>query len=206
MLLQGNDPELESQEAETYTFGVDFEPEFAPGLAIMTALALADTLKPLCGASVKIKWPNDIHISGRKAAGILTELSAEKGKIDYVVIGVGINANHRTSDFPEELRPLATSIRTATRKKVNRVELLREFLRRIEREYARYRKRQLEPSQKRIRGYSSLIGHPIRLSVGRRTVEGIAVDIDKTGGLVIEREGRREVISSGEVTVIKEEG
>ncbi|UCD64734.1 MAG: biotin--[acetyl-CoA-carboxylase] ligase [Candidatus Zixiibacteriota bacterium] len=181
-----------------------FEPELAPGLAIMTSLALADTLNSFCPGSVRIKWPNDIQIGGRKVAGILTELSAEKSGIDYVVIGTGINVNHRPGDFPEDLRAIATSVRAAVRKKVRRIELLQDFLRRFEKEYLRYTKRQLAPSRRRLLAYSSLIGSTVKLSIGRKTVEGLAVDINKAGELVIERDGRRQAVSSGEVTVIKD--
>jgi BirA family biotin operon repressor/biotin-[acetyl-CoA-carboxylase] ligase len=105
-----------------------FASEQAPGLSIMTALALADTIETYCPDQTKIKWPNDVLISGRKVAGILTELSAEGRRIEHVVIGVGINVNHRAEDFPEELRSIATSVRRVTRRKQSRVELFQKFL------------------------------------------------------------------------------
>ena len=152
---------------------------------------------------MRIKWPNDILIGNKKVAGILTELSADRGKIDYVIIGVGINVNHKADDFPSELRPIATSIRTANRRKASRVGLLSQFLRNIEKEYGRYKKNQLASSRKRIRDYSSLIGRNVMLRFGNKTVEGKAVDIDATGALIIEKDGERRPVTSGEVTVVK---
>ncbi len=180
-----------------------FKPEKAPGLAIMTALALADAVSSCCPGDVRIKWPNDILIGNRKVAGILTELSAERNKIDYVVIGIGINVNHKADDFPPELRPIATSIRTANRRKASRVGLLRQFLQNVEKEYRRYKKDQLASSRRRIRSYSSLLGRNVQLRFGNRTVEGTAVDIDATGALIIEKDGARRPVTSGEVTVVK---
>ena len=183
-----------------------FKPELAPGLAVMTALALAETISEVSKGETKIKWPNDILIGGRKAAGILTELSAEKNRVDYVVIGVGVNVNHKADDFPPELSSIATSLRVANRRKVGRVDLLKRFLVNFEKEYRRYQKGQLSASRKKIRSYSSLLGSHVRLRFGNRIVEGTAVDIDRTGALIIEMDGKRRTITSGEVTVVKDRG
>jgi BirA family biotin operon repressor/biotin-[acetyl-CoA-carboxylase] ligase len=182
----------------------NFTPDKAPGLSLMTALALADTLSRLCPGEVCIKWPNDLLLSGRKVAGILTELSAERGKINHVVIGVGINVNQNAEDFPPELRDIATSIRRVTKKMTNRAELLREFLYRFEQEYTKYLKSGLRPSRKRLRSYSALLGHHVRLLSASQELEGKAVDIDPDGALVLEHNGSRVRISAGEVSVVKE--
>jgi BirA family biotin operon repressor/biotin-[acetyl-CoA-carboxylase] ligase len=183
-----------------------FKPEMAPGLAVMTALALADTISAVSKGDIKIKWPNDILIGGRKVAGILTELSAEKKRVEYVVIGVGVNVNHKADDFPSELRSIATSLRIANRRKVGRVNLLKRLLENFEKEYRRYHKGQLAASRRKIRRYSSLLGSYVRLRFGNKTVEGIAVDIDHTGALIIEKDSHRRTITSGEVTVVKDRG
>ena len=180
-----------------------FKPDRAPGLSIMTAVALADTVRKFCDGEVRIKWPNDILIYGRKTAGILTELSAEKDKINHVVVGAGINVNQRTKDFPEELRDSATSLRRVNRKKVSRVELLQTFLYNFEREYRDYPKHGLKKSHGKIKRYSSLIGRQIKLHGVRDFIEGTAVDIDFSGRLILEREGERIPITAGEVTVVK---
>ena len=180
-----------------------FTPDKAPGLSLMTALALADTLARLCPREVTIKWPNDLLISGRKVAGILTELSAERGKINHVVVGVGINVNQRAEDFPLDLRDSATSIRRVTKRAINRAELLREFLYRFEQEYTKYLKSGLKPSRKRLRSYSALLGHQVRLLSASQELEGKAVDIDSDGALVLEYNGARVRISAGEVSVVK---
>lgn len=181
-----------------------FAPGKAPGLAIMTSVALADAVSKFCQAQVNIKWPNDILINGKKAAGILTELSAEKDKIDYVIVGVGVNVNHRADDFPAELRASATSLRLANRRKVKRVALFHQFLRNLESEYRRYCKSQLSASHAKIRRYSSLIGHPVRLSIGRKIEGGVVIDIDAAGALILEQDGQRRAVTSGEVTLVKE--
>lgn len=182
----------------------EFASEQAPGLSIMTALALADTIETYCQDQTKIKWPNDVLISGRKVAGVLTELAAEGRRIEHVVIGVGINVNHRAEDFPKELRSTATSVRRVTRRKQSRVELFQRFLVRFEREYNGYKKRGLRTSRTRLRWYSSLIGRQVKLALGRKIIEGTALDIAADGSLILETEQGRVTLSSGEVTVVKD--
>ena len=180
-----------------------FKPENAPGLSVMTALALRDAIHTVCPGEVRIKWPNDILIGEKKTAGILTELYAEQDRISYVVIGVGINVNMKAEDFPVELRTAATSIRRANKRRVDRILLLQTFLKLLEREYNRYRKDQLAGSLKRIRRHSSLLGTTVRLNIGRQTITGIAVDIDKSGALVVNVDGKKVPVAGGEVSVVK---
>ena len=180
-----------------------FAPEQAPGMSIMTAVALAETIDHYCPDAVRIKWPNDVLIRGKKTAGILTELSAERGKISHVVIGVGINVNLTADEFPDELRVIATSIRRASRKKVDRVPLLQMFLQRLEKRYEQYHRDGLKPMHKLVREYSSLIGHEVTLSSGRKQTTGVALDIDQNGSLILETADGTIAVTSGEVTVAK---
>jgi len=182
-----------------------FKPEKAPGLSVMTAVALADAVKKFCDGDVRIKWPNDILINGKKTAGILTELTADKDRIDYVIIGVGINVNHGAGNFPDELKNIATSLRRVNRRKIDRVEFLKTFFVNFENEYKSYGRHQLKKAHSRIRKYSSLIGHEIKIQLGRRLIEGKVVDIDSTGQLILETDGKKIPIIAGEVTLVKEQ-
>ncbi len=177
-------------------------PEKAPGLSLVAALALAESIKPLVGERVRIKWPNDVLISGRKTAGILTELTGHQGRIDHVVVGVGINVNQRSSDFPDDLHDRATSLRRATRKKQSRVELLCRFLERFEKEYYRFIRHGLGPIHKSLIRYSTLIGRRVRLTEGRTTTEAEAIDIDIEGRLVIRVGNDQRAVCAGEVTLV----
>lgn len=181
----------------------DFPPDRAPGVSVMSALALADTIEKYVPGRVRIKWPNDVLIDGRKTAGILTELSAERGRISSLVVGVGINVNHSATDFPDELTNTATSISIATGHTIRRVELLQTFLRLFEIEYGEYCQDQLAQSIDRLRSYSSLIGKEVELVSGENRIVGTAVDINADGSLALECKGKRLQITSGEVTVAR---
>lgn len=193
----------------------NFSPDKAPGISLMTALALADVISVHLPDMVKIKWPNDLLLNGRKTAGILTELAADKDRIEHLIVGVGINVNQEMSDFPSELRPGATSIREVLRNNNligdqsnstgDRVRLLKQFLFAFENEYRQYQKTFLEYSLGRIRSYSSLIGRRVQLMSANEKIEGKAVDIDLNGALEVEVNGRLSSYSSGEVTVLSSE-
>lgn len=91
--------------------GKECPPERWARLTLAAALAGCDALDALpgLGAAAEVKWPNDLYLSGRKVAGILVE-SAWTAEGGFVVIGTGFNLNLEPSDFPEELRPVATSV------------------------------------------------------------------------------------------------
>lgn len=180
-----------------------FSPDKAPGISIMSALAVAETLISNKVQNVQIKWPNDVLLTGRKVSGVLTELSAEKNKINYVIVGIGVNVRQSESDFPPNIRNIATSIQRETGQDFSRVELLKKLLVNFEKEYALYKKNQLGKSLARIRKISSLLKQEVALKWNGALVTGMALDIDPTGSLLVQSGENRLSISSGEVTIVK---
>lgn len=83
-----------------------------PSLSAFAAVALVNTLQKIGISEYWIKAPNDVLISGRKVAGILVE--TRPGRKPFAVIGIGLNVNHASQDFPEELRDRATSLAMAS--------------------------------------------------------------------------------------------
>ncbi len=79
-------------------------PSGAPRITLMTAVAIAEALLSLMQLEVRIKWPNDILVNGKKLAGILTEISTEMDAINYIVVGIGLNVNTPFKDLPEFLQ------------------------------------------------------------------------------------------------------
>jgi BirA family biotin operon repressor/biotin-[acetyl-CoA-carboxylase] ligase len=116
-----------------------------------------------------LKWPNDVLIAGKKFCGILTEMNAEATRVRHVVIGVGINVNHL--GFPDELAPLATSLRMATGTEWSRVELCAALLKSLHREY---RALLDDPG-----GRDSILK---RFQECSSSVQGSAVRVDENGG------------------------
>jgi BirA family transcriptional regulator, biotin operon repressor / biotin---[acetyl-CoA-carboxylase] ligase len=181
-------------------------PTKAPGISLISAIAVAETIAEYDNFKIGIKWPNDVLLSDLKVAGILTELSAELDRVNFVIVGIGINANHRRSDFPEDLRKSATSIRIESKKKIRRVDFLQKLLYNFEKEYLIFKKSGLEKSRKKILKYSSLLYTEVELKIGRKTVSGKVIDIDKLGRLVIETADGVESFNAGEVTMHRKTG
>lgn len=150
-------------------------------LTLLTAVAVCEAIRRVAGVEARIKWPNDILVEDRKLAGILTELSAETDRVRFVVIGIGINVNTSLSVLP----PQATSLKEEAQKKISRVELVQEILVGLENWYERLKRQGFAPVVERWKELSSTLGKRVRLVDPGGEVEGEAVDLDKTGALMI---------------------
>ncbi|MDH5511570.1 MAG: biotin--[acetyl-CoA-carboxylase] ligase, partial [Nitrospinota bacterium] len=106
--------------------------EHQPGVVTLAAgVALAEMLEESFGVSTALKYPNDVWINGKKAAGILTELKSG-GEKKFAVLGVGINVNIAQSDFPDDLDAPATSLLIETKRRADREMALAHFMNRLE--------------------------------------------------------------------------
>ncbi len=89
------------------------------------SVAIAESLRAVSGVAAEIKWPNDVLLHGKKAAGILAEAA---GTENGLVLGFGINVNHSESDFPAQLSPIATSLRIETGRTFGLEQVLADLL------------------------------------------------------------------------------
>jgi len=99
----------------------------APRLSLVAGVALADAIEAM-GVPASLKWPNDLYLGERKAAGILAEMASDPDGVRHVVIGVGLNVNMEAADFPQELRGRATSLQIAAGRAYHRVDVLARWL------------------------------------------------------------------------------
>ena len=176
-------------------------PREAPVITLLTAVAVAETLLSLTRLKIAIKWPNDILVSGKKLAGILTEIGTQGDSIDYVVVGLGLNVN--TPRFPEDIRDKATSMLIETGKRFSRVKVIREYLKWYEAYYEVFKHIGFEPVRKRWRELTNMIGQQITVETIDKRYSGEVQDIDKDGALIItDRTGKSHRIIFGDVTVI----
>lgn len=173
-----------------------------PRLTTWAAVALADAIEDSLGISAAIKWPNDVHLGGRKVAGILAESGTDTVGEPFAVVGIGLNVNHELADFPAELRGLATSLRMATDRIIDRPALATVILRALD-----TRLPQLKTSFPEIIAdvarRSSMLGRWIRVQSGAALLEGKAEELDENGHLLLRSaDGELHRLSAGEVTVI----
>ena len=167
----------------------------------LAAVVVARAMERIGGIRAKIKWVNDIFINNKKTCGILTEagINVSEGTLDYAVLGIGINVG--VMEFPEELQDIATSVSNECGFEVSKDVLIEEVLKELEEWYPTlWNGGFLEESRKR----SLLLGKEIRV-VDETHPEGgypaKAVDINELGNLIIERDGRLQILNSGEVSI-----
>lgn len=171
----------------------------APLLTLVTGVAVAKTLAKDCGLDVGIKWPNDILIGEKKVCGILTEVSASGKKLDYVVVGIGIDLNVDVEAFPPKLREGATSLKRELDKEIQGVELVQDFLVNFETLYKDFTNGKFTEILNQWRRLSKTIGSYVEVHQKGRIVRGEAVGISKEGILILEMDdGRLHKVISGE--------
>ena len=177
-------------------------PKHAPQITLMAAVALVETFAPLIAQAPIIKWPNDILVAGRKVAGILTELYAELDRVNHVILGVGVNVNLTSSDFPPELRKVATSLQSESGKHVSRPDLAVQILRELEQDYGRLRAGDFVAVADEWEEHCTTIGHEIVIRAGDRRIRGVAESLGEDGALLLRTEhGHLERVMGGDVTV-----
>jgi BirA family biotin operon repressor/biotin-[acetyl-CoA-carboxylase] ligase len=169
-------------------------PRSAPSMTLLTAVAIAETLLSVPGLEIAIKWPNDILARGKKLAGILTEMSTTGERIDYAVVGLGLNVN--TARFPDEIEDRATSILIETGQRVRRVTLAQEYLKWHEEYYGVFQRIGFEPIRKRWKELTNIIGRQVTVKTIYRRYTGEVQDIDDGGALILRDEtgGYHQVI------------
>jgi len=178
-------------------------PSEAPRITLMTGVAAAEAIISLTRLDARIKWPNDILVRGKKIAGILTEISTEMDRIDYVVVGVGLNVNIQRESLAEGLRERATSILMETGESFSRVGLLKAFLKHFERYYKILQDKGFEPIRNRWKELSDNIGQRVSVELIGDVRTGRVVDIDPDGLLILEDDqGSIQRIASGDVTLL----
>ena len=173
----------------------------SPILTLLAAVSICQTVKKVLYLDVQIKWPNDVFINNKKFAGILTEMNAEVDKVNFVVIGMGLNVNNDKKSLITQ----ATSLKEHYGKIVNRVLLLQELLREIENNYSLFIDQGAKVIIDKWRHFSFTLGRRVKVYCQNKHIEGCAVDIDKDGSLLIRKDsGLIQKVSSGELVFCRQ--
>jgi BirA family biotin operon repressor/biotin-[acetyl-CoA-carboxylase] ligase len=191
-------------------------PHQAQQLTMICALAMSNAIERQTGLRPILKWPNDlIWHDGKKLAGILTELDVEKERLNWVVVGIGLNVNLDFRQYPKgrkatggsgnggpPLSHTAISLSMILGRDTNadRLPILQRFLENLERRYEALQQgaRFHQEWSGRLVG----IGQPVTVSGPQTSKKGIMVGVDESGALLLEQEdGSIETILAGDVTI-----
>ncbi|RLG13155.1 biotin--[acetyl-CoA-carboxylase] ligase [Candidatus Pacearchaeota archaeon] len=155
--------------------------------SISTALAIKD----VTGLKVKLKWPNDIVYEEKKLAGILLEIKAEVDKIQYAIIGIGINVNNKISNLENQ----AISLKEILKKDISRTDIIINLVKYFD----KFIKKNSNEILKSWKEMSCTLGREVKILTTQEIIKGIAFDLSEDGALMIkDKFGNVHKIYSGD--------
>jgi BirA family biotin operon repressor/biotin-[acetyl-CoA-carboxylase] ligase len=184
------------------------KPEISPGdatlITLSAAVACAIALRSVTGLEVRIKWPNDLTVSDKKLGGILTELKIVRRKIDYAIVGIGINVNIDPDVFPVEVRKIATSLKSESGTIYSREKIIAAVLNEMHTWYSCLKNLEREKILSAWKGLTSTLGREVAVTAGRETYRGLAESIDGEGMLLLRLPtGEKKRIHAGDLTMLR---
>lgn len=174
------------------------QPVAAPQLTFLSVIAVARAIEQTTPLQARIKWPNDILINGKKVAGLLNEMSAETDKVNFVILGIGVNLNMAEGDFPDDLRHPATSLLLESGVKVDRTSFTSVMLHELDSLYSVFLAEGYGPARREWLERSRLEGAMVTVTDGGIVRKGVVAGIDEFGALLLDS---GEQILSGDVVI-----
>lgn len=181
-----------------------FSPVEAPKITLSTAVCLAKIIRSLFTLKAQVKWPNDVLIEGKKVAGILVEMASQPERIDYLVVGIGINANISRQIFPVALRSTATSLLEARGEPVDRALFLKLLLKDLEEEYKKLERGQVKKLPERWEQFSYTFGKQVEVTTAEDKTRGQDIGLDEQGALKVKlAHGGVKTFLAGDVQLLR---
>jgi BirA family biotin operon repressor/biotin-[acetyl-CoA-carboxylase] ligase len=175
----------------------------APLITLMGAVAAVSAIRKQLDVPAGIKWPNDIFIAGRKAGGLLTEMSAEPDRIRHIALGIGLDVNMTLDELPPDIRPLTTTLSAEAGRRIDRVLLVRKLLIDLDRWYQIFLRNEGDVL-KEWEVLNVTLGNRVAVSGLGETAEGMAQGIDNEGRLILKLDdGSLRLVAAGDVTILK---
>lgn len=149
-------------------------------MTVYSCVPVAQAIEEVTDLQVQVKWPNDLELNGRKLGGILVEGVSKLNRLDFVVLGIGINVNAEPATDKVER---AVSLRAVLCREVDQEQLLASILQHLDRFYSRLKKGEVDEVGYKRR--SSVLGRKVEANLGGKVVRGKALRVLKDGGLVV---------------------
>ncbi len=185
----------------SYLFDLAHQQGDVASITAWVAVSVCNAIENVCGVRPGIKWVNDLLLNQKKICGILTEALAEGGCVRQAVIGIGVNVNESEEDFPQELRPIASSLGLWAGCPFCRAQLAAEIIRELDAMAAAW------PGEKQryLTAYRSgcvTVGKAIRVISSQGERPGVATAVQDDFSLAVNYDdGSSASLSSGEVSV-----
>ncbi len=180
------------------------DPRQAPKLTLLASVAVAKTISNLFQLKAEIKWPNDVLINRKKVCGILIEANMKDEILEFVIIGVGINANFNVDRLQSSLISSSTTLKEELKKEIERESFLRALLEETESHYDLFRMGKFDPILVEWRTLASFLGSCVEVVSHGEKIRGRAIDIDEDGALMVKLKNQTmQRVSSGDVTILR---
>lgn len=180
-----------------------FPPAAAPQISLVAGVVVAELLEEYCPGRVELKWPNDVLIEGRKICGILAQMKTTGEKIDFVVVGIGINVNIRQNQFPAELRETVTSLIEETGREISRDDLIIALYENFAKWYKKLLQNGFDPVKDKWLKLAPMIGKNVQIMFQNERIIGKALSLTDDGSLIVLTAANEElIISAGDATIL----
>ena len=174
-------------------------PDWLPRLTLTAGVAVASAIREI-GMRPQLKWPNDILIADRKVGGILTEAVFDKKRIDFAILGIGINVNTERDELPISVRRLATSLGLSLGKPVSRIHFLQTLLRQLEQWYESFCAGAFETILETWCEFDTTLGRVVEVFLPETRLVGVAETLESDGTLLVrDKRGCLHSIIAGDV-------
>jgi len=170
-------------------------------LPFFAAVGVANTVETVTGMQCECKWPNDILLNKKKCGGILMESTSQRNKLDYAILGIGLNVNQKR--FSGDLEGKATSLSNECGIEFNRKKVFCQIMSSLESHYTDVSKGDFNTVLMEWDARATILGKRITLTQAADVIEGIAITLAADGGLVVETETGQRVFHAGDVTIAK---
>lgn len=178
-------------------------PERAALITLLAAVGCAEAIRKISGLRAQIRWPNDILVNNKKVCGILTEMQTQDNKVEFIILGIGINVDIPISKLPPE----ATSLKKESKRvesQFSRLELARELLRQLDQRYLSFKHKGSAKIIAQWKNLSALSGKRVKVFFSDRTIEGQSQDIDEQGALIVRLDnGFKQHVLAGDVVKLR---
>ncbi|MDO4581462.1 MAG: biotin--[acetyl-CoA-carboxylase] ligase [Bacillota bacterium] len=176
-----------------------FAPSIAQTLTLVAAVATAEAARG-CGADIRIKWPNDVLAAdGRKLAGIKCEMNADIDSVEWLLVGIGFNVNNTA--FAPPIADIACSLRQLCGRPVERARVAAAILDSFGKKYQLLCEQGFAPLREQWLSYAAALGRPVRVSTLGGSLQGVALDIDADGCLLLQTADGVLKITGGDMIV-----
>lgn len=183
-------------------------PEEVQIITLAASVAVVEAISRITGIKPGIKWPNDVLLEDKKICGILTEMNSEIERVNFIVLGIGINYNLQHDEFPAELADKATSLSAYAGdhginiKKLSRLEIVRAVLQEMDKIYCLIPKHGHAEIIDKWKEYSVTLGREVRIISGETEYSAVAEDLTDDGKLIVRcNDGSARLVQSGEVSL-----